>query len=65
MERLFRLDEIEATTRRKVVTLRRDIREGRLKATRIGRQVRISETNLIDFLTRSGQPHTKTVKGLQ
>ncbi len=63
MERLFRLDEIETTTRRKVVTLRRDIREGRLKATRIGRQVRISETDLLDFLSRSGQSHNKTVKG--
>lgn len=58
MERLFKLDEIEATTRRKVTTLRRDIREGRLKVTRIGRQVRVSESALIDFLTRSGRTNT-------
>ncbi|MBX3305628.1 MAG: helix-turn-helix domain-containing protein [Nitrospira sp.] len=59
MERLFRLDEIEATTRRKVVTLRRDIREGRLKAVRINRQVRVPESALMDFLSRAAQPKAK------
>jgi len=65
MERLFRLDEIEATTKRRVVTLRRDIREGRLKAIRINRQVRVPESALIEFLTRSAQPHTQRVKGAE
>lgn len=60
---LLTLRQVERVTRRKTTTLRNDIRAGRLKATRIGRQVRISETDLLDFLTRSGQSHTKTVKG--
>lgn len=55
MERLFRLDEIEETINRKVVTLRKDIRDGRLRVIRIGRQVRVSESALIEFLSRSAQ----------
>lgn len=64
MEQLFRLDEVEIATRRKVVTLRKDIRDGRLRAIRIGRQVRVSESALIEFLSRSTQPNTtEAVKG--
>lgn len=63
MEQLFRLDEIEAATRRKVVTLRRDIREGRLKATRINRQVRVSLTALNEFLSQAALEYPKSGKG--
>jgi excisionase family DNA binding protein len=62
MERWFRLDEIEATTRRKVTTLRKDIRDGRLEAIHIGRQVRVSESALLDFLSRSAQPKAEAAK---
>jgi excisionase family DNA binding protein len=55
MERLFKLDEIEQATKRKVVTLRGDVRAGRLAAIKIGRQVRVTESALMDFLARSGK----------
>ena len=59
---LLTLRQVERVTRRRTTTLRNDIRAGRLKATRIGRQVRISETDLLDFLTRSGQLRSQTMK---
>lgn len=62
MEQLFRLDEVEITTRRKVVTLRKDIRDGRLRVIRIGRQVRVSESALVEFLSQAAQPKTVVKK---
>ena len=58
MERLLTLDQIEALIGRKVTTLRTDIRQGRLAVTRLGRGVRVSESNLKRFL--AGQNHDRT-----
>ncbi len=47
---LLTLAQIEGLIGRKVTTLRTDIREGRLEAVRLGRQVRITEKSLRAFL---------------
>jgi len=48
--RLLSLAQITALIGRGESTLRRDIREGRLKPTRLGRQVRVSERALQQFI---------------
>jgi hypothetical protein len=53
MEKLFTLSEVEKLTGRKVVTLRKDAREGRLHIIRICQQIRVPESNLLDFLART------------
>jgi excisionase family DNA binding protein len=54
MEKLFTLREIETHTGRAISTLRNDIREGRLKIVRLGRQVRVSERAVLDFIRGRG-----------
>lgn len=51
---LLTLGEVERVTRRKTTTLRNDIRAGRLKIIRLGRQVRVTEEALREFI--SGKP---------
>lgn len=50
MERLLTLADVESLTRRRVGTLRSDIREGRLAVVRLGRQVRVTEKSLRSFI---------------
>ena len=50
MEKLLSLNEVEKLIGRKPTTLRFDIRSGRLRAVKIGRQFRIKETELKRFL---------------
>lgn len=49
--RLLTLDDVEQATKRKKTTLRTDIREGRLKVIRLGRQLRVTEQALCDFIS--------------
>jgi hypothetical protein len=54
--RLFTLDDVEQATRRKKTTLRTDIREGRLEVIRLGRQVRVTENSLRNFIAGKRGP---------
>ena len=50
MDKVYQLSDISRLLRLRVVTLRRYIREGRLKAKKIGRSYYISESDLRRFL---------------
>ena len=50
MEKYYTIAEIKESWKISEVTIRRYIKEGRLKSQRIGRQYRLSETNIKDFL---------------
>ena len=47
-------EEVAEMTRRSIFTVRRWIREGRLKAVKVGGRLLIEESSFLDFL--SGQP---------
>jgi excisionase family DNA binding protein len=50
--RFLTVKEAAAYVKVSELTIRRAIREGRLKAYKIGRQIRIDEADLIDFMNR-------------
>ncbi|RZS29763.1 excisionase family DNA binding protein [Herbihabitans rhizosphaerae] len=58
-QELFTADEVAARLGLHVRTVRNYVRDGRLKATRIGKQYRIARADLEEF---TGQPLTPTVR---
>lgn len=50
MEQLHTLADVESLTKRRVGTLRSDIRRGDLAVVRLGRQVRVTEKSLRSFI---------------
>ncbi len=50
MDKLLSLPDLEKLTGRRVVTWRKDIREGKLPVVRIGRLVRVREMDLETFI---------------
>jgi excisionase family DNA binding protein len=57
---LYTADEIAARLNLHVKTVRRYIREGRLKAKRIGKEYRVAAPDLDEFAGTTGQPERRS-----
>ena len=56
MEKIYTLEEAKNYLRISYSTIRRCIKDGRLKSQMVGRHYRITESALKDFLEAQGKP---------
>lgn len=59
LKKLLTLDDVRELTGRSRSSLYSDIALGRLRVTRLGRSVRISEQDYLDYLARGRQPMSR------
>jgi putative molybdopterin biosynthesis protein len=58
MEEVYTLEEVAERLKVSLSTVRRLVRENKIRTSRVGRQIRITESALMEFLNTQQEDHT-------